>query len=198
MLVCKGNDSNASAPKKNFSRFSHLCGPHFTVFFLRCPLARMRNFLRAKICRGVNSISGRSCSNSGILRKTEQIAINPRKLGLPVPCSNRSTNRLEVPERAASSSCDQFIDRRSAAMRLPISARTSVSVSVNVNFITTHIWRIIPFYLALFAIRGEYYMWSRAFRLGVSGAEAPSSNRACGFPAHGFPCETGVIGISFL
>ena len=41
-------------------------------------------------------------------------------------------------------------------------------------------------------------LWSRAFRLGVSGAEAPSSNRACGFPAHGFPCETGVIGISFL
>ena len=40
-------------------------------------------------------------------------------------------------------------------------------------------------------------LWSRAFRLGVSGAEAPSSNRACGFPAHGFPCETGVIGISF-
>ena len=41
-------------------------------------------------------------------------------------------------------------------------------------------------------------LWSRAFRLGVSGVEAPSSNRACGFPAHGFPCETGVIGISFL
>ena len=41
------------------------------------------------------------------------------------------------------------------------------------------------------------HLWSRAFRLGSSGAEAPSSNRACGFPAHGFPCETGVIGISF-
>ena len=38
--------------------------------------------------------------------------------------------------------------------------------------------------------------WSRAFRLGFAGADAPSSNRACGFPAHGFPCETGVIGIS--
>ena len=41
-------------------------------------------------------------------------------------------------------------------------------------------------------------LWSRAFRLSSSDAEAPSSNRACGFPAHGFPCETGVIGISFL
>ena len=41
-------------------------------------------------------------------------------------------------------------------------------------------------------------LWSRAFRLGSSDADAPSSNRACGFPAHGFPCETGVIGISFL
>ena len=41
-------------------------------------------------------------------------------------------------------------------------------------------------------------LWSRAFRLGSSDVEAPSSNRACGFPAHGFPCETGVIGISFL
>ena len=42
------------------------------------------------------------------------------------------------------------------------------------------------------------FLWSRAFRLGFSDAGAPSSNRACGFPAHGFPCETGVIGISFL
>ena len=36
--------------------------------------------------------------------------------------------------------------------------------------------------------------WSRAFRLGVFDADAPSSNRACGFPAHGFPCETDFIG----
>lgn len=43
-----------------------------------------------------------------------------------------------------------------------------------------------------------FLLWSRAFRLGFSDAGAPSSNRACGFPAHGFPCETGVIGISFL
>ena len=26
-------------------------------------------------------------------------------------------------------------------------------------------------------------------------AEAPSSNRTCRFPAYGFPCETGVIGL---
>ena len=30
-------------------------------------------------------------------------------------------------------------------------------------------------------------LWSRAFRLGSSGAEAPSSNRACRFPAYDFP-----------
>ena len=34
----------------------------------------------------------------------------------------------------------------------------------------------------------------RAFRLGGSDADAPSSNRTCGFPAYGFPCETGIIG----
>ena len=26
-------------------------------------------------------------------------------------------------------------------------------------------------------------------------AEAPSSNRTCRFPAYGFPCETGIIGL---
>ena len=41
-------------------------------------------------------------------------------------------------------------------------------------------------------------LWSRAFRLGFADSEAPSSNRTCGFPAYGFPCETVVIGsISF-
>ena len=46
----------------------------------------------------------------------------------------------------------------------------------------------------LFVLPGQLNVWSRAFRLGDSDADAPSSNRACGFPAHGFPCETDVIG----
>ena len=43
--------------------------------------------------------------------------------------------------------------------------------------------------------KGECLWWSRALRLGAACAEAPSSNRTCGFPAYGFPCETGIIGL---
>ena len=43
--------------------------------------------------------------------------------------------------------------------------------------------------------KGDCRWWSRALRLGAACAEAPSSNRTCGFPAYGFPCETGIIGL---
>ena len=50
----------------------------------------------------------------------------------------------------------------------------------------------------LLEITRLFTLWSRAFRLGFADSEAPSSNRTCGFPAYGFPCETVVIGsISF-
>ena len=46
--------------------------------------------------------------------------------------------------------------------------------------------------------RRRVELWSRAIRLGFADSEPPSSNRTCGFPAYGFPCETVVIGsISF-
>ena len=55
-----------------------------------------------------------------------------------------------------------------------------------------------PPYGHYFSRNTKILLWSRAFRLGFADSEAPSSNRTCGFPAYGFPCETVVIGsISF-
>ena len=39
------------------------------------------------------------------------------------------------------------------------------------------------------------YSWSRAGR-PLPGTPAPSSNRTCGFPAYGFPCETVIADTS--
>ena len=69
--------------------------------------------------------------------------------------------------------------------------------SVNVNVANVKLLPITNVASSQFP-REQQSEWSRAFRLGSSGAEAPSSNRACGFPAHGFPCETGVIGFAPL
>ena len=45
------------------------------------------------------------------------------------------------------------------------------------------------------ALLHHFYSWSRAGRPS-SGTSAPSSNRTCGFPAYGFPCETVIADTS--
>ena len=46
-----------------------------------------------------------------------------------------------------------------------------------------------------FSLLHRSYSWSRAGR-PFPGTPAPSSNRTCGFPAYGFPCETVIADTS--